>query len=478
MARTACSIDERLQLAVEDLEAKDLALRSYINEQREQVAEMSQNQQNQILSLMELVKQDVADPNEKSQYDGLSRSGDAFDETLLVLANERISLLETQLEDTEAEAAVAKSYRSELEESKGALQKLQGEREFLETELQKAYSAMSRIKAMLSRPSGRGGAELSRVIAQLDSALGNSDGSAKAKKPTTHPLDKAGPLPAALKDAIDFDESDPDDGQTIEPDWANDIMDDLALIAEGKLPPSLKGTVKLEERTEVPVFERLADPENYTGTQRQARLRYKTRSKGNAAVNGQFDAAPGEKDDRLGHDDSPRTRQIGDGDDRSRHKEKPPPTARNRPLAKGGSFQRPGETKSTFNRTSSLDYRPSRKVGNPRSSRGDENSGSKIPTTRDRHRSDPGEENVFERLSTQTTFAFSVRQNGVPDEEDDQQHHHHHHQAPRMTSVDALLEEVLGSSPYNGHSSPDVFERLTKTTTEAFAMKVNRARDD
>ncbi|KAL7559715.1 hypothetical protein ACA910_003303 [Epithemia clementina (nom. ined.)] len=485
LARTACSLDERLQSAIEDLEAKDSALRSYVDEQREQVAEMSQNQQKHILSLMELVKGDASVPREKSELESVPsrrRSSGGFDETLLVLANERISLLEKQLEDMEAEAATAKTYRTELEDSRGSLQKAKEESKALEAELQKAYADMSQIKYMLSRMSSRG-IDLSRVIAAVDKSLGKSDGNAKSSsKKSSHPLHKAGPLPAALKEAIDFDESDPDDSQSVEPEWASDIMDDLALIAEGKVPPSLKGTLRLDEKQDVPVFERLADPDNYTGTQKQARLRNKSRPKGKPVVAVSSDVGSGEKDDRPGTDQSPRGRQVAgsfgkdsDSDERSRHKEKPTSTIKNRAVARTVSYLRSGETRSSFSRISSPERRPARKLGNARSFRADEN-GTKT-TSRDRHRSNTGEENVFERLSTQTTFAFSIRQNGVPDEEEDQQLQQHH-QVPRMTSVDALLEEVLGSSPYNGHSSPDVFERLTKTTTEAYAMKVNRSKDE
>ena len=345
LARTACSLDERLQTAVEDSEAKDLALRSYVDEQREQVAEMSQNQQNQILSLMELVK-----------------------------------------------------------------------------------------------------------------------------------------VPTALKDAIDFYDSDPEDSNMSEPEWANEIMEDLALIADGKIPPSLKGSLKLEEKQEVPVFERLANPENYTGTQKQAQLRNKSRSKGKTATHGYPDVTAVESEERPAFDDSPRGRhgpghfgRDGEGEDKSKAKDRQP-TTRPRTGGRALSGHRAGEPKSALSRLASPERRSgSRKHG---SSRRDENASK--ATGRDRNRTsvtDPGEESVFERLSNQTTFAFSIRQNGAPEDEEDQFHHQQQHQ-PRMTSVDALLDEVLGSSHYNGHSSPDVFERLTKTTTEAYAMKVNRSKEE
>ena len=487
LARTACSLDERLQSTTNDLEAKDLALRSYVDEQRVQVAEMSQNQQNQILSLMELVKEDAEFPSEETPVESSASrhtSNGGFDETLLVLANERISLLEKQLDDRETDAVSAKTYRTELEYSVESLQKSREETKALEAELQRAYADMSKIRSMLSKLSVRG-VDLTRVIAAVDSAMhdggGGDDGRAKAS--SSHSLHKATPLPSAVKDAIDLDDSDPEDTHSIEPDWANEIMEDLALIAEGKVPPSLRSSLRLDDKHDVPVFERLADPENYTGTQKQARLRNKTRSKGRNVIPGLSESFSGEKEDRHSFDDtSPRGRATfgsfgreTDIDERSKGKERHASASRNRPVARGTSFNRAGETKAALTRIASPEHRSSRKVSGSFSARREENvriSG------RDRQRgAEHGEDNVFERLSTQTTFAFSIRQNGGPDEDEEQQQQQHH-QVPRMTSVDALLEEVLGSSPYNGHSSPDVFERLTKTTTEAYAMKVNRTKDE
>ena len=82
------------------------------------------------------------------------------------------------------------------------------------------------------------------------------------------------------------DEEDLENG----PEWADDIMSDLAMIAEGEMPPSLQQTQHSpfepysESRSNAPimlnrsvstpigtdsVFDRLADPHNFTGVQKQ-----------------------------------------------------------------------------------------------------------------------------------------------------------------------------------------------------------------
>ena len=118
-------------------------------------------------------------------------SSGGFDETLLVLANERISLLEKQLENMESEAEAARAYRRELDESKEWIQKSLDENKTLETELQKANGDMLKIRTMLTRLSGRG-VDLSRVIAAVDHSLGREGGdvNVKARKAKSYPMRK------------------------------------------------------------------------------------------------------------------------------------------------------------------------------------------------------------------------------------------------------------------------------------------------
>jgi hypothetical protein len=64
-----------------------------------------------------------------------------------------------------------------------------------------------------------------------------------------------------------------DDEEEETPEWADEIMADLAIIAEGRLPPSLQNVPEIidaqaQEETGS-VFDRLASPGSYTGIQKQ-----------------------------------------------------------------------------------------------------------------------------------------------------------------------------------------------------------------
>mmetsp|Transcript_3665 Transcript_3665/g.10080 ORF Transcript_3665/g.10080 Transcript_3665/m.10080 type:complete len:1557 (-) Transcript_3665:124-4794(-) len=445
LARTACSLDERLQSTTEDLEAKEEALRSYVDEQRVEVAEMSQMQQNQILSLMELVKADSSGFSgalSASASVGSPQRTSSFDETLLVLANERISVLEKQLESKEDEAGKARSHRRDLDETKESLRKSKQDNEGLTSELARVNYEMLQLKEMLASTDPRD-ADFLALTAAHQKLSAAPRGSPRVK-----------PLPAAIRD-IDFSDSDQEEGTSSDgPEWANEIMEDLALIAEGKIPPSLKGTAGFgdlpsasaaaattwqedEERAETSVFARLTDPQNFTGTQ-------KNRSKAKGRAHSQNWSST----DFRG----------GEGDQR-------PPE---RSSSKAKSRSRVGST-SRISRSESSGKSVFDRLANPDSTR---SHAAKVTKRKEsfssnQPRSSSGkEENVFERLSNNTTVAFSIRQTGPPDEEEQQ--------PMRITAVDSMLDEVLGSSTYSNNTSSNVFERLTKTTTEAYAMKVNR----
>merc|ERR1712238_443845 len=82
LARTASSLDEKVQETESSLANKDAAFRAYVDEQRLEAASLAQSQQEHILSLMEMVKEDQIDESE---------TPDAT--KFLVLANERINAL-------------------------------------------------------------------------------------------------------------------------------------------------------------------------------------------------------------------------------------------------------------------------------------------------------------------------------------------------------------------------------------------------
>ena len=468
LARTACSLDEKLQATEDELDAKESALRSYMDEQKLEVAELSQTHQNQIFSLMELVKEDASGASRvfgDNSRNGLRGHGGTFDETLLVLANERILALENQVETIEAETELTKVQKIELKEAKDSLRASEKENKALSAELGKLIDELHRIKVMISK-SQIGREDLSNVEAAVDRVLGStSSADVSSKNPSTPSPSKVRPLPAAIRD-IDLSESEGEDDDG--PDWANDIMQDLALIAEGKVPPSLLSSPDFqaaEDTSESSVFERLNNPANFTGTHK---AKNKTRARTKSQSSTVSDSAQGEQDtlarpiisstddsklpaERTPSKAKPRTRPHS-----SRMRQSSAMASRGRSsMTSADSSRRPSGAART---TSRRDDNSVKSAQSKPSSTRKEKSGSVSPDQ---------SEDVFERLSHKTTFAFSVRQNGVPDQDNGP--------APlKVTSVDSMLDQVLGTSSYGNQESGNVFERLSKKTTEAYAMKVNR----
>jgi hypothetical protein len=88
LARTASLLDERVQAAEKDLVVSEAALRSYVEEHRQDVADLEQRQHDQIICLVDMVKEN------STKASGTADGGATatFQKKLLVLANERVSV--------------------------------------------------------------------------------------------------------------------------------------------------------------------------------------------------------------------------------------------------------------------------------------------------------------------------------------------------------------------------------------------------
>ena len=64
------------------------------------------------------------------------------------------------------------------------------------------------------------------------------------------------------------DTDDSCDDDATQPEWAGDIMEDLAIIAAGDVPASLNKITPKRPPAIPDVFERLTDPDNFTGVQK------------------------------------------------------------------------------------------------------------------------------------------------------------------------------------------------------------------
>jgi hypothetical protein len=301
LAKTASSLDERVQSAEKASAVSEAALRSYMDEHRQEVADLEQKQQDHILSLMHMVNEDSERAAARSTTGSKGSIAAAVSEEmlqkkLLVLANERVSVLEGQLSELRSESAAMEEYVVKVDELNDLLTTKTKECIWLEQSRNDLRTAIRQIRDEASRRTGgsAGGfdSDLGLIIVNMvDDFLHPTSGFSQQSRHATsgqlpstkRKLDKADRslLSPRLKKHIELmhssdSDSAPDDDD--ETEWATHIMADLALIAEGKVPPSLNspdvlaGALKLEEAS---VFDRLANPRSFTGTQKHTRSRQK-----------------------------------------------------------------------------------------------------------------------------------------------------------------------------------------------------------
>jgi len=256
LAKTASSLDEKLQQCLMDNEAKEIAFRSYVQDSQQDLANISMNHQEQILSLMSIVKNEKTPQSEEARAavgENSESIGMDLQESsgLLVLANERIAVLEQQLRDTRAEQKVSETYLQEKEEVQAELNEKIIEYEGLEHQMSGLRNILRQIRSLLA--DGRNQEKSSdpeEVNMVFKTCLAIIRETLRESPAPLSPLTRRHSCPDVFRPEslsprtrrqIDFvqsaDDKDEEDGEI--PDWADEIMADLAFIAEGKIPPSL-----------------------------------------------------------------------------------------------------------------------------------------------------------------------------------------------------------------------------------------------
>jgi len=323
LVRTACSLDQKNSEAEKMLASKDAALRTQMEDQRYERVSMANDQQGQILSLMAIVKQEEECDNHLSPKtaaeesnvntaeftgnDNLSKTenSSSSEKLLLMLANERIQALETQIGEMQGDVDSMKIYKFKEETARKSVEEKERECEHSRREAESLKLALHRIKETLSCTTS---AKLS-TAAHLINPLGIDEGSVcsefdftkdekiplqqenydssdqgkdrrstmkiieKALRPTkpisSVTIRRGTPLSSRIDQVISSSDSSSNDD---EPEWAKAIFADVAMIAEGVIPPSLLqgDKTRIAEMKDFNVFERLTDPVHYTGTHKKA----------------------------------------------------------------------------------------------------------------------------------------------------------------------------------------------------------------
>jgi hypothetical protein len=529
LARTASALDEKLQAASKTAEASEAALRSYMDDQRHEFAALSQTQQEQILALMDIVRDDADFSALKDNLGDLlgqgqsSESNNAFDPKLFILSNERIKVLEHQLEDRQSESNANDSYRVRLGELTTSLDTKSRECEDLQEELTDLRGTLRQIRDVTSKQAITDSVHeiglRANVLEIVRGALHTAHTSSKVMRRSprtsaTGSTDKANRhfLSPRLKKHVELMHTSDSGEDTDAPGWAADIMADLALIAEGKIPSALESSPSLLEVVSQPeqfsVFDRLNDPVNFTGVQKQVRskkivLERNKRSK-SPSHHGQEErkAMSREIADRL-------DKIVVPGGEVSEATVTPLAAAESTKSIDQRSIESKSGQRSVFDRlVSPSQYTGTQKgkfqnnqarrdqaaddvadrlldnlLNSSDTSEPRESSTAKGATTRSMI-TDYTEQDVFERLQRTATQSYALKHNGtmLPDTSfyDTKSSASSIHDSPEGRKVPLPSEPstVEATSSSSVHKKLNVFERLQKTTTEAFAKKTNKAKHE
>lgn len=520
LARTASSLDDKLQVAEKATEVSEAALRSYMDDQRHEFTALSQAQQEQILSLMDMVREDA---DLSVYYDMIghrasSSSENVIDPKLVILANERIRVLERQLQELQSELQVNESYRERLGELTNTVGLKIQECDDLQEELSDLRAALRQIREATSTAGGIDsvaeynglGADVLEIV---DGALHPSRTPFKVKRRSprskaTGSSEKSSRnfLSPRLKKHVELMHTSDSAEESDAPEWAADIMADLALIAEGKIPPALEGSPLIlavgSQLEEGNVFDRLNDPENFTGVQKQVR------SKRPTAVKAKRSKSPSSQGQEVR---KAMSREIADRLDKITIPDVPSSELAVTPMALAGpssgavdllSIESKPEHRSVFERLMSPSQYTGTQKGRFEKSQAKRDKVAEEVADRllddllesDNERQENGrgrgesarktdytEQDVFERLQRTATHSYALKHNGtmLPDTSFyDGRGSSSIHGTPDERRGVPRAEPAADDSLSSGYKRLNVFERLQKTTTEAFAKKTNKGKQD
>lgn len=546
LARTASLLDEKALEAEKAVSAKDAAFLSFVEEERRERESLAQSQQEQILSLMAMVQEHESTAMMRTDAGTMLTNGsqasnrvDKISETsvaadlsanarVIVLANERIAAMQTQLQELQCERQSMIAYKEQEANTRSLLLSKEEECDMLRKELNSLRSSLRQIRETLSHRKGDetdfdGGDQPTEAISKrneadqtvleivMDALHPSRSGHPSDRKTKSHLESmehsslRPKPFSPRLKRHVELMHSSDSEEDGEVPEWAADIMADLAIIAEGEVPPSLQNvgagkelstiSEKSGKPTKESVFDRLTHPDNFTGVQKQKSVR-----------RGRIKSAPAEnaQDERRAT-----TRLVTENLDKIVIPDEKPRGLASCEKQGSISIDVPGETakgdmRSVFDRLLSpssytgtqkekvLHSEPKKREGNDgQDALLDELLASDddgffvnddVAHVNEQARafkiSDYTQQDVFQRLQTTTTQSYAVKHNNPPARSSIE------YAAPAVTTEETEEQDRASTSPtpessiihtdLSEYCQQNVFERLQKTTTQAYAKKTNR----
>ena len=269
LVRTASKLDEKLIQLDQERGSMEAALQAQLAEQKHTQSTMANEQHNLILSLISLVKDD-------SNETDITSIDSSSSQLVVTFAQQRIQALEDEVQALRDECVSLKSIHDRYHEMVSSFHDEKKETEILRNEVAHLYDVLRQVRDKIpSSPESK-----SRTTSRSNSPLLGLDiittsKNFKSKENHSNKQDVRNliqntlkrPLTAGSREGLYFSDSE-DDTESVEeiPEWADDIMADLQVIAAGGVPESLRDCNPAEN-----VFARLADPHNYTGTQKHTR---------------------------------------------------------------------------------------------------------------------------------------------------------------------------------------------------------------
>ena len=532
LARTASSLDEKAVEAEKSASAKDLAFRSYMEEERRERETLAQGQQEQILSLMAMVQEqeiaasqdeeDISSPlnamEALNRGKGAEEKESKLNAKLMILANERISALQNQLHELQAECKALEAYKEKEEEAQALLSSKEEETEELRKQLHLLRSSLRQIREAVAMQTivedEEEDDELSQnVLGIVMDALHPS----RSEHPRKSPSLKIGsPSPRRpksftprLKRHVELMHTSDSEEDGEIPEWAGDIMMDLAIIAEDKIPPSLRNIDASPATTTSPgnerktksgsVFDRLTNPDSFTGVQKQKTTRPK-RTKAKSV-----DTARSGQEERLAV-----SRAVTESLEKVVVPEEKPRLStsakelfKNEAPARVSSCDKSEDSRSVFDRlvspsnytgtqkeraqTSGKDKETEKNVDKGPDVLLDELLGSDTETVErlsfsgdsddvaeqlHRHKvSEYTQQDVFERLQRTTTQSYAVKHSHPPIRSPMEYNPVIHTAEIQVEHEETEISPTESTVDHSEYYRQNVFERLQKTTTQAYAKK-------
>jgi hypothetical protein len=256
LARAACALDQKAVEAEKLASSKENTLRSLIDESKNERIEMAQSNQERILSLMDIVQSGGKEEDTDGNIDSMQQS--SFPESVVLqLANQRIEILESEITELHQEKQKRENYQAREAETVSELTQLTKDYGNLLEKSKSLRGSLLKIRSKIdTSDENQDPAVLNSIASIVNKTLPSVNGISKGSN--------SNPFQKAFSDPY---ESDIDQEEDVDlPDWAGHIMKDLAIIAAGEVPASLKTPNKqhLPPTPGTSIFDRLSSPDHFT----------------------------------------------------------------------------------------------------------------------------------------------------------------------------------------------------------------------